>query len=84
MNKAHYAQIEQARAYKKNNGQTAYKFKVSREKWDDEKKKYDGWEDKTVFSDTPHKVGDGIYYVWDAQRYKYVEVEPDEDIELPF
>ncbi len=79
MSKVHSACIEQAVSYEKRNGDKEYKYKVSIEDWNNEKKKYDGWKDVTVFSSQPHKVGEQIYFCWRRKDYgnsRYEEFYP--------
>lgn len=74
--KIHTAQIEQARKYEKNEKEK-FKYKVSIENYNNEKKRYDGWKAVTVFSNTYHDIGDTIDFVWhNYNTYgRYEEIE---------
>lgn len=92
--KIKYANVEQVRQYTKKNGSIAFKYMCHQEKWNKEKKIYDGWEHITVYSDVLHKCGDEIAYGWEQYSSgfggKYVEViesdvtEVTEEDNLPF
>ena len=85
-NKIKYANIEQIRLYTNKKGEQRYKYMVHQEKWNEEKKRYDGWECITVYSDEYHIIGQTIAYKWEYnQQYRtgrYIEYKTDE--ELPF
>ena len=80
------ANIEQVRLYTDKKGNQKYKYMVHQEKWNKDKKRYDGWECITIYSDNNYDVGYLITYKWkynpQYQNGRYVEYIAEEN--LPF